>query len=454
MNRRSFMGTAFGGAVGTLAAGVPEVAEARVPRPRDAAGRRALAESIRVESDRVRRRVVEAWSASHLGETPEPEALAALEDTYAGVYAYGVVGELPIEDQASPELQPVFQESLATFGRGLLALRDRVRAFDEAAWGALDHALVDDPEALEAMVGYLESEVLAAPLPERSRGRTRLVASRARWQLKHRRPRAALGDLVARVDRLERVAREVVEGGDARALEAVQDPEQLAALRRALGDRPDALAQAPAPAGTRGPTTEVTEPRPAHGTFLTVMGALVLGVGILFGTSAIVVGASLIWCPCVGIPMMLLGGAILWGGIYFGRKLLRSGSAYRRGEPPPGVLTTYEILPGPGWQATGVVLESKYKRMRVRASGRVRLGPSGPSTRAVGRRQEPAGPDAPLPGAPRGCLVGSVGARVIQVGAHLDIPFGMLGEVLFAVNLSPAERASAGGAFLVTLVAL
>lgn len=456
MDRRAFVGTALGGAVGVIAGGIPE-ARAGAPYLAGAGGGRALAEAIRVEGDRVRRRVEEAWRHDD-PEGADPGARDILADVYAGVYGYGVVGELSMDDQVAPEVQELFQDSLATYARGMLALRDRLRAMDDEAWRGLEAAVAADPEAFDGVLGVLEGEVLASALPERARQRTSVVGRRVRWQVKRRGLRAPAEEWLGQVDRLERLARDCAERGDTRPIDALQDPEQLEALRRALRGAParvqadDGGVGSP-PATPRGPSTEVTEPRPAHGRFLVVMGALMLAVGVLAGTGWIVVGAALIWCPCVGIPLMLLGGTILWAGIYFGRRLIRSGRAHIKGEPPPGVLATWEIVPTLAWQSTGVTVEvGAYRRFRVRGSGRVWLAGAERPVRPRGLSDRAAGEGAPLPGSPWGGLVARVGATVLEVGTAADLPGGLLGLVDFAVNVPEADRVGAEGAFRVTVV--
>lgn len=296
MDRRAFL---EGGAVAALGGLAPFLAAADRGGWTDA---HVAAFLERLEDRRARARARTARIRARLREGRDGSrtpAEHAVEELLPAILGVNVALSAPVRVQVHPDVQRSLRRDLATVGEQSAVLAEALRAARAGADTlAADPGLRDD--ALAVVAAELGGDDLPSPVADRlARGLGRLG-----WDLRRRPLGAVIDEHLAAYDRLAAL----VDDPDAaaRALR-VDDPETRAALAD-LDAGPEAD---PSP-----PTAQV------------IAGALVLGLGIASGLVVAGLGVATIWCPCVGVPLLVVGALMIYASWTGGRRLLGVGPTF------------------------------------------------------------------------------------------------------------------------------
>lgn len=330
---------------------------------------------------------------------PLEDALARAGPALYGVHA---IGSLPPEVQAHPDLTEQLHGLLARFGRAIRQIGAHLRRHRDEAVETLEA----EPALRGDIAAWLSSELHLSGAPGALRSRTHAGVDQFAWSLQHRPVGTQVDEVLARLERLERLA-ERPEA--ARAALHVSAPAMESAIRagRARWGSP------PAPIRTAD-TADV------------VLASLVIGLGIVLGVPTLILGIATLPCPCVGIPLILLGATLIAAGILIGKRILESGT------------TGVDVFFAPadaGWVDTGVDIVG-WKDAEL--GGKIRVDDVSGVIRPAGHPTLVAGDGAPLPGAPLGVLVARYdGGGAFRVSGGLSEGQGLQ----LAANLGPTRRA-------------
>jgi hypothetical protein len=433
MDRREFLA-----ATSTLAVAgcLPHRPLATLDESADEAAIVAHVAAIRVGMDRALARF-ESW-LDRFPDRPQGPVVAAYRQAVPALHGYGALGGMPVETQVHPVAQALVNEVLDALLPAVRTLRGWFGKMGRERLAALDAKVREDPELLDDVVGLLGAEVGQEVPHDDARNRVNRLLDRVRWQVSRRGFARVIPDAT---DQYDRTARATATSAAPAELEARAER----ACRR-WGD----------------PTYETCgDRRKTGGVVVGVFGVLItLGGAILLiaGGASIVANPD---CICVGLFLLMVGLAVLIVGLAmvlvgFGMQQPRRGN----GRPDTPEPTAQDALPPPpdavpiaagaGWVTTPFVI-SAGTRWLISAVGVVDMGSETVSPEGGSSLAE-AG--APLPGMPRGMLVGRVGQALFAVKRVATTPEGATGPLELAVNLAPYEMAGVTGAFSVTAVEL
>lgn len=370
---------------------------------------------------------------------PERRQLASrLGGAFAAVGALDAVSRLPLEAQATPHVQDLLHELATSMGEAMLEV---------APWL---EALADDDQvsAKDLELDRVEADLLAQMPPGRGRRRTRASLARLRRRLELEQPGGIAQDVLGRIRAFTREA------------EALQDPVTGASpLRARAGEEGAAFeallaaADGPDAAGaTIDPELagELETPRQHRiATRVTLIGAQLIGLGVVSGGLLIGVGASnLAQCVCVAILAILLGVGMLGGlagpgvGMVVRARRLESGLV-----PDLQVVARIPVTTATGWRPTGFSTEKhKHYHCDVVVVDTGNLLPDGPA----GDPTTDAPASAPYPGGPLGAVVLRAGGKV-AVADQVRVRLGV-GPLEIALNVPPGGPLLMGSGTLLLYV--
>lgn len=285
MERRQFLGLAGGGAV---AIALPADAEAG-DAPWTVLRAETLLGDVRAGMARIEDRLANAFPNLH-----DDAGRAAIGKALRAMYGYAVFTELPMHAQVYPGIQRMIAASAADMGTALQAMRDLVSAGSVARPGRPGVAL---PE----MIGWIDAEIRASGVPERSGRRLKNAMRQLSFRLNHQSTDLLVGELCDGVAKVEQHAARV-SGGDFNAGEAPPRSEIERAHAHWLGHgvRADELA------ASEGPLSAGS-----------VLGVIFGGLCVIGGAIFVIVGIAGLFsdCFCAGILLILVGAALIAGGI-------------------------------------------------------------------------------------------------------------------------------------------
>jgi hypothetical protein len=95
---------------------------------------------------------------------------------------------------------------------------------------------------------------------------------------------------------------------------------------------------------------------------------------------------------------------------------------------------TVSIQARNGWQATGATIDAQHLTTIACQSGHWTIAAAPEGCDGAGYPATVAGPDCPLPGAPKGALIGRVGVINFLVGNVTTVPAGLAGPLELGIN--------------------
>ncbi len=396
---------------------------------------------MREAGRRFRIRCEDAPRIQELGEGDDSRT-ASVARCFRGMYGYGILRTVPVEQQAHPAMQGLLEEVCHDVGDGISEVVDLFAGLTPEAQSALDEIAVDLESSI-GMMDLLEAEMGILDLPSEARDRTAGVFRQLRWNIKQKRFSAEVERLSQKVRRLQRKAERIARSGD---LALLGVPAGDSAARFLNGSQQWAVDGNAGNAGNKMPLNKKLGKRqkqPIAGVATVVLGALVLGVGVLAGGMCVAAGVSIIWCFCVGIPLIIAGIGIFAAGVAYGPLVVRRGlrmGQQRRPRTPVSYrsLEKLTVHPKGDWLDTGIDLAPD-SRYYLSAEGTVKLS-YGWRTSPLGSSRTMASKGAFVKKAPEGALVGSVGGQTIVLSDRFVFPKGLEGRLLLGVNISDEHR--------------
>lgn len=398
------------------------------------------AAAIRGLVDVARRRMTQARAIGDeraRGLPQDRRQLASrLGGAFAAVGALDAVSRLPVEAQATPHVQDLLHDLATSMGEAMLEVAPWLEALAER----------DDVRGDELDLDRVEADLLAQMPAGRGRRRTRASLARLRRRLQGEDPGSIATDLLGRLQAVGR-------GVDARlhpvtgaAAMGSPTPSEFEEGKFGQGGGEQAaafealLAAADAPGGEGAAidpelARELETPRQHRiATRITLIGAQMIGLGVVSGGLMIAAGAaSLSGCVCLGVMLILVGVSLLGGlggtgvGMVVRARKLESGVV-----PDLQVVARIPVTTATGWRPTGFSTEQhKHYHCDVVVVDTGNLLPDGPA----GDPTTDAPASAPYPGGPLGAVVLRAGGKVaVADQVHLRLGVGPL-EV--ALNVPP-----------------
>ena len=198
------------------------------------------------------------------------------------------------------------------------------------------------------------------------------------------------------------------------------------------------------PPGLKGLYEDYT---PIEVTGMVVFGLVVLGGGVLVITSSCVFSCELSMAALIGGAALLVAGDTGAFAIHavVRRRRARALLGAALGRDPDGLKGDLRRIAGPGdWRLLGRRRPGFSLRQELTLGVRAACVAVG-TLRVAGERVSadgaatPAGPGAPLPEAPLGGLVCTVGSQMVFVGAGGVLPPGAAGPISLSVNAAPGR---------------
>lgn len=375
------------------------------------------------------------------GEESEDPRTASISRCFRGMYGYGILRTVPLEQQAHPAMQDLLEEVCHDVGDGISEVVDLFEGLSPDARSALDE-LANDLESTTGMVDLLEAEMGIVDLPTEARDRAAGVFQQLRWNIKYKRFSGEVERLSQKVRRLQRKAERIIRSGD---ISAIGAPDNAAKAQLMVGAQQWSMDSGAGgdQAINMNKTLGKKERQPVAAVSTVVLGALVMGVGVVFGLLAVGFGIAALWCPCVGIPLILAGIAIFSTGIAYGPLLIRRGlrmGEERRPREPIKYRSQKQLVvpPTEDWVDTGIDLTPD-NRYYLTATGSVKLS-LGWRTSPLGSSRKQASKGALMVKGPEGGLVASVNGRKMVLSDRIPLPKELEGRLLLGVNISDSHR--------------